>query len=96
MPFRPDPAFQRQVFEETDAFDNAARKVAERAVANVHGAFMPRKGYRGIEVQGRGPDVTVVNTRYGAHLQEWGSRRNPAQAPLRRAVRQAGLHLQEE
>lgn len=97
MPFRPDPAFQRQLADESD-FREAAGEVAAAAdkLARQAGApWMPRRGHDLIEIDGHGPDIAVVNTDHGGHLQEWGSRNNPAHAPLRRAVRQAGLRLEE-
>ena len=40
-------------------------------------------------------EVAVVNTDYGGHLLEWGARTTAAHAPLRSAVRAAGLHFRE-
>jgi len=37
--------------------------------------------------------VFLVNTDYAGHLVEWGSKNNPAHAPMRRGVRAAGLRF---
>jgi hypothetical protein len=48
-----------------------------------------------IEVVERGHGVRVVNASPGAVREEWGSAREEPRAPLRRAVRAAGLRLDE-
>jgi hypothetical protein len=58
--------------------------------------WMRRTGHDLIEVQDTDDGVFIVNTDFGAHLAEWGSRNNPAHAPLRRGVRAAGFTLDEE
>lgn len=40
-----------------------------------------------------GSQVFVTNFDFAAHLVEWGSVNNPAYAPIRRGVRNAGLKL---
>lgn len=97
MRFEPDPNFEcelaRMVLPE--AADRVAG-IAEGYDRQIGGWWMPRNRREAIQVQGRGEDVYVTNTRFGAHLQEWGSQNNAAHAPLRRAVRTAGFQLKED
>lgn len=48
-----------------------------------------------VEVQADEQGVRVVRTDHGGHLDEWGSAKNPPVAPLRTAVREVGLRLEE-
>ena len=82
-------------------FPQAAEMVARQAEGYSRAAgrgWMPRPEAKRepIQVRGRGADSYVTNLLYGAHLQEWGSKNNPAHAPLRRGVRSAGFRLQED
>lgn len=71
------------------------REVASRAEALDHN-IMPRKRSRGnFKVDAAGGTVRVVNTSHGGHIDEFGSANNRPYAPLRRAVRAAGLRLRE-
>lgn len=81
-----DPAFQLGLRAKAEI----ARGIAER---NVH-RIMPRQA-QAIEVQHQGHKVYLVNTDHGGHLDEWGSVKNPPNAPLRRAIRSVGLRLSE-
>jgi hypothetical protein len=80
----------RQALEEAaDAVSDNAKQFAEQA----HAPWMRRQSET-IVVSTEGDEVAVVNTDYAGHLMEWGSKNNPAHAPLRRAVRAAGLHFE--
>lgn len=92
--FDPDPRFEPSLADLV--LPQAADEVARIANGYGYGAWMPRQRGPAIRAQGRGEDVTVVNTDYAGHLLEWGSRRIPARAPLRRAVRSAGFELKED
>lgn len=69
----------------------AAQQVARRA--RVH-RIMPRKSAQ-LVVDTSGQDVRLVNTDHGGHLDEFGSAKSRPYAPLRTAVRAAGLRLDE-
>lgn len=71
-----------------------AAQVQRHAQATVH-SVMPASRNPSIEVQEDAEGVAVVNTDHGAHIDEYGSINNPPYAPLRRAVRAAGLRLDE-
>lgn len=66
------------------------KAIAERGLARI----MPSQS-DALEVELDEDGVRLVNTDHGGHLTEWGSAKNPPKAPLRRAVREAGLRLQE-
>ena len=98
--FRPNPRFEQQMREQHEhqqALEEAAEAVQEHAstFADQAGAPWMRRQSDTIEVSTDGDEVAVVNTDYAGHLMEWGGRNNPAHAPLRRAVRAAGLHFKE-
>ena len=81
----------RQALEEAaDAVSDSASQFAGQAQA----PWMKRQSQT-IVVSTDGDEVAVVNTDYAGHLMEWGGRNNPAHAPLRRAVRAAGLRFTE-
>jgi hypothetical protein len=84
--------------ESRRALRDAATAVADRASAFARQAHEPwmRRQSQTIVVQQNGDDTYVVNTDYAGHLSEWGSKKNPPHAPLRRAVRAAGLKLREQ
>ena len=71
--------------------------IARRFEADAKAPWLPPKGNRGttITVETDGADVIVANLDHAGHLIEWGSRNNPPHAPLRRAVRAAGLTFAE-
>jgi hypothetical protein len=72
----------------------AGNAVKERAEVEKH-SIMRRRGARPIVIETEGDGVRVTNTDHGAHIDEWGSVNSPPYAPLRRAVRAAGLRLDE-
>ena len=84
-----------------DLMDETADVVAERAQVAADEAnklrhrIMPRKKRNAIVVEKQAPDVFIVNTDLGGHLDEWGSKNNPSYAPLRNGVRNAGFDLTE-
>lgn len=75
----------------------AVRDLAEQFAKDAHAPWMPPKGSSGqtIVIKVEHGEVRVINIDYAGHLIEWGSKNNPAHAPLRRAVRAAGLKLTE-
>lgn len=101
--FKPNPAFiaslrgQAATRLALEAEAERARAKAEAIAQQARVPWMPRKGNSGqtivVDVDGR--VVRLVNTDHAGHLQEWGSKNNPAHAPLRRGVRAAGLRLRE-
>jgi 20S proteasome alpha/beta subunit len=77
---------------------DTVKTLAEQFARGAHAPWMPAKGNRGQTIIVEHDDhggVYVVNTDYAGHLYEWGSKNGPAYAPLRRAVRAAGLELTE-
>jgi hypothetical protein len=100
MSFVKNPNFENELAA-SPATREALRGAAERArpmVARMTHHAMPRQGHDQIEVQESGEDVYLVNTNWGAHLEEWGGAdvRSPTYAPLRRGVRAAGFTLRAE
>ena len=85
----------RKQAEHRQAIKEAAEVVSEHAgtFARQAGAPWMRRQSQTIVVSTDGDEVAVVNTDHAGHLMEWGGRNNPAHAPLRRAVRAAGLHF---
>jgi hypothetical protein len=83
--------------EYREALETAADAVSSHATTFAEQAHAPwmRRQSKTITVVSDGDEVAVVNTDYAGHLMEWGSKQNPAHAPLRRAVRAAGLHFEE-
>jgi hypothetical protein len=75
----------------------AVRDLAEQYERQVKAPWMPPKGNRGqtMTVTEDADGVYVGNTDHLAGIVEWGSKNNPPHAPLRRAVRAAGLALVE-
>lgn len=95
--FIPNPNFINELAKETpqvEAFTEAAEKSAVEANKIRH-HIMPQKKDPAVEVQVEGFRVFMVNTDFGGHLDEWGSKNNPAYAPLRNGVRNAGYPLEE-
>lgn len=88
----PNPGFEKEFADENPGFlEEAGRGIAEEA-NRIAPRIMPAKA-QAVEVQVDGGVVLVVNTDYGGHLAEWGSKNNPATMPLRRAVRAKGYRL---
>lgn len=97
--FVPNPKFKDQMREQPEhrqALEQAARAVRDEAAGFAEQAHAPwmKSQSQTIIVVTEADDVSVVNTDHGGHLMEWGSKNNPAHAPLRRAVRAAGLHFE--
>lgn len=70
------------------------REQAERFGKQAQMPWLPRKGAKAtFVVAQQGRETAVVCTDHAGHLAEWGGANNPPHAPLRRAVRAAGLHL---
>ena len=94
--FTPNPRFIEEMMDATaDVVAEQAQVAADEANKLRH-RIMPRKKRNAIVVEKQAPDVFIVNTDLGGHLDEWGSKNNPAYAPLRNGVRQAGFELTEE
>lgn len=69
-----------------------AKQLAETYAPKI----MPRPGAPERIVATQDEDgVSLVNTDYGGHLAEWGSKNNPPLAPLRRAALGAGFRVEE-
>lgn len=97
MAFIPNPNLLKALTEDPDyvkALKEAAAPAAAKAESFAHHA-MPRPGRRRVEVVEQDGKVYIVNTNYGAHLEEFGTARSPVYAPLRRGARAAGLTLKE-
>jgi hypothetical protein len=97
VPNRKFMAEMRQAPEYREALEESAdlvRAHASRFAEQAHAPWMKSQSET-ITVVTDADDVAVVNTDHGGHLMEWGSKNNPAHAPLRRAVRAAGLHFEE-
>ena len=98
--FVPNPRFveeMRAEHESRQALEEAANSVSEYASQYADQADAPwmRRQSETIVVSTDSEEIAVVNTDYAGHLMEWGGRNNAAHAPLRRAVRAAGLRLSE-
>jgi hypothetical protein len=97
--FKPNRSLERELERQrqyTIALMAAAAIVKREAEARAH-RIMPRNP-DAFEIQVRGLGrVTLANTDYGGHLEEWGSANNPPHAPLRTGVRAVpGLRLEED
>lgn len=96
--FKPNPAFEAQLKREVAykaALLEPAEEVARTARATAH-RIMPAGRGEQIQAESFAGEVVVANHNHGGHLDEWGSKNNPPYAPLRRAVRSAGLRFREE
>lgn len=94
--FRKNPALEAEILALPGT--HAALEEAGRAVARVARSLAPNGsgGYRrSIKVDRDANSTIVYTTDIAGHLVEFGSAKNPAYAPLRRAVRAAGLRLDE-
>lgn len=93
--FTPNPRFIEEMIDATaDVVAEQAQVAADEANKLRH-RIMPRKKRNAIVVEKQAPDVFIVNTDLGGHLDEWGSKNNPAYAPLRNGTRNAGFDLTE-
>jgi len=90
--YRPAAGWEEGLREQ--AIPDMARR-AEVVAGHVRriqeGKFMAQRGVSPIRVRVVRGRVSVYNTKRGWHLQEFGSRNNVLQAPLRRGVLAAGL-----
>lgn len=95
MTFIPNPGFISDLMNDTaDIVAEGAQQAADEANKLRH-RVMPRKRNNAVVVEKQAPDVFIVNTDLGGHLDEWGSKNNPSYAPLRTGVRNAGFDLIE-
>jgi hypothetical protein len=86
--FADDPETRKGLAEAAEP----ARQMAETLAKSI----MPRQGVsRQIEVVETSEGIFIVNRHHGGHLDEFGSSKNPAYAPLRRGVEAAGLKFTE-
>lgn len=86
------PAFRAEIHAQVEA---QVKPKVEQMARQARAPWMPRGGPQ-IVVESNADGVTVANTDYGAHLQEYGSKNNPPHAPLRRGARAAGLRLTDQ
>jgi len=98
MAFLPNPTFLKQLQVEPEtvqALEEAAEVVAAEANELRH-RFMREEGAVLVRSESSRvhADVYIVNTDPGGHMDEWGSKNNPAYAPLRTAVSNSGLEFQ--
>lgn len=96
--FKPNLNFPAEIAASGDTYREGLKAAAEPARAMVErfaNKVMPRPGAEQIVIEDTGDEVLIVNTDYGAFIDEIGSRNNPPNAPLRRGVRAAGLRLEE-
>lgn len=94
---KPDPDFVKHM-EEQPEYVEFLKSVAFQ-VKDVAEQLSPTKTHayqRKFRVTVEGTEVRLGNFDPFAHLVEWGSRYNPPYAPIRRAVRAAGLGLRED
>lgn len=93
-----DMGFEREL--ERMPGNLAHRRRAAEQVRSFAIGLAPRgvtDGYASsIDVVQRGTDVYVRTNDFAGHMVEWGSANNPPYAPIRRAVRAAGLRLDEQ
>lgn len=92
-----NPFFEREMSLDPRYLASLA---AEAAKARAAAQAMAPRGATGdfassLEVARDEIEIVVRSSDPFAHLVEWGSRNNPAYAPLRRGVRAAGLRLEE-
>ena len=89
--FVKNPSFEREMRRDPELVAGMNR--IARGVASEAKALSPHEtGYFRRSLRAAG-SIVLTNDPFG-HLVEWGSKNNVAYAPLRRAVRAAGLRLQ--
>lgn len=98
MVFIPNPDFLAELREDGDLTEAlASRAEAAAAKANALGHRVRPSGGKAVEIVSEGENVRMLNTDYGGHIAEFGSKNNPPYAPLRRGVRATpGLRLEDE
>lgn len=89
----PNPGFEREIGKEVSPQLAAAAEQARSAAEARAVRIMPRNT-TSFEVQ-TDDEVALVNTDYGGHIAEFGSKNSPPYAPLRTGVRAAGFRLDE-
>jgi hypothetical protein len=82
------PQVQAQLRRGAGRAAGEARSIAHR--------IMPEGRGEQINIETDAEGVHLVNKASGAHLDEWGSAKNPPYAPLRRGTRAAGHRLDEQ
>lgn len=96
MFFRPNTRFAEQIAEGTKHILRDAAEQSAEEIREVKHRIMPRTRGRGsVVVREVDGEIVVGNTDRGAHLDEFGSRNNPAYQPLRRGIRAAGFRFEE-
>lgn len=90
--FRANPRFKAEL--KTDPGVRDQIKTRATAVAGIAAGLAPEAGDT-VTVEDDGQTITVGSDNPFFHLFEWGSVNNSPYAPLRRAVRAAGLRLEE-
>jgi hypothetical protein len=90
--FRPNPRFINDLKKEPGVKADLA--AAAKTVAGIARGITPHAP-GSITTDTGGDTVTVGSDDPFFHLVEWGSVNNPPYAPIRRAVRAAGLRLEE-
>lgn len=99
--FVPNPRFERDMAASPEAREGERaiaeeiREQAEIIGRSIGAPWMPRDGHTTFEVFEDDAGVGVVNTDYGGHLMEWGSKNNQPHAPLRLGARAAGAEVDE-
>jgi len=95
MSFKLNSNIEREI-KESAGVQKGQRRVAEqvgeharRFASQAKAPWIPRKGHKNDPIVVKGN--RVYNTDHGWHLVEFGSKNSPIWAPLRRAIRAAGL-----
>lgn len=94
MIFKPSKGFAGKMAK--DAGTRGVLEVHAAAVAEAARQNAPGDQGRTVTIARDRETVSVGFASSIGHLIEWGSKNNPAYAPLRRAVRAAGLRLVEQ
>lgn len=97
--YLPNPNFLKELQqadqEYIDGLTECAQDIRERAYY-VKKRVMPNKDFSDVVVEVIDGVVSVTNTDYGAHIDEYGSVNSPAYSPMRTAVSAAGFRLEAE
>lgn len=93
----PNPFFAAQLIAQREHQEGMA-ELAEQIAAAAREVAPERSGdYKdSIEVAQSAGRTAVITTDFAGHLVEFGSRNNPAYAPLRNGARKAGFALEEK
>lgn len=92
----PNPRALIELVEEPE-FGAGMGEIGEGVADAVRSAAPHRTGAyeESIFVAQDGPETVVGSEDFAAHIVEYGSRNNPAYAPLRTGARSAGVRLEE-